>query len=47
MLLCILKAAAFGHLTRNILINPEQFGVINNQNVRLTFCLEITVKIPL
>ena len=43
MLLCKLKTTKFGLLTRNIMIIPEQFRVIDNQGVRVTFGLEIRV----
>ncbi len=44
MLLCQLKTTKFGLLTRNIMIIPEQFRVIDNQSVLPTFGLEIRVE---
>ena len=44
MLLCKLKTTKFGLLTRNIMIIPEQFRVIDNQSVLPTFGLEIRVE---
>ena len=44
MLLCEPSTTDFGHLTRNIMIIPERFRVINNQSVRVTFGLEIRVE---
>ena len=45
MLLCKLKTTKFGLLTRNIMIIPEQFRVIDNQSVLPTFGLEVVVEI--
>ena len=44
MLLCE-STTDFGHLTRNIMIILEQFRVIKNQSVRVTFGLEIRAEI--